>query len=164
MGTGSGALAIALLAHVPQCQATGVDIAADALQTAAHNAALHGVEGRFQTLLSDGFTNVEGKYDFIISNPPYIASADIPTLDKTVRDFDPLPALDGGTDGLDFYRLLASHSRQFLEPLGQIALEIGFGQKPQVTDLFDNAGFQLVKAADDLSGTCRALLFEIARA
>jgi len=160
MGTGSGALAIALLAQVPPLQAVGVDIAPEALRVAARNAQSNGVEARFQPLLSDWFDKVAGAYDFIISNPPYIVRSDIDKLDKTVRDFDPILALDGGNDGLDFYRLLASQSRPFLAPSGQIAVEIGFGQKTQVTSLFAKSGFHLVDEANDLSGICRALLFE----
>jgi len=160
MGTGSGALAIALLSQIPQLYATAVDIAAGALETAMNNARLHGVEDRFKPLLSDGFAEVRGKYDFIISNPPYIARSDIPHLDKRVRDFDPLIALDGGADGLDFYRLLASLSRQFLFPTGQIAVEIGQGQDEDVAALFEGQGFLLTSMADDLAGIHRALLFD----
>jgi len=160
MGTGSGALSVALLVHQPQSYATGVDIAAGALKMATYNAKLNGVGERFTPCLSDGFAQVTGKYDLIISNPPYIVRAEIAGLDRTVRDFDPLIALDGGEDGLDFYRQLALSSRQFLEDCGKIAVEIGQGQEDQVTILFAEQDFRLVDKKDDLSGTCRALLFE----
>jgi len=159
MGTGSGILSIALLAHIPQLHATGVDIVTGALTTARQNAHLNGVEERFQPLASDWFSQVKGKYDFIISNPPYIAHADIATLDRTVRDFDPLIALDGGVDGLDFYRQLARLSGDFLISDGKIAVEIGQGQKTQVIDFFSAQDFRLIATKDDLAGICRALLF-----
>jgi len=160
MGTGSGALAITLLVHVPQLIATAVDIASGALEVAARNARQNGVAARFQPLLSDGFAKVEGKYDFIISNPPYIARPQILELDKTVRDFDPVVALDGGEDGLDFYRQLALMSRDFLNPSGQICVEIGQGQEAQIKALFAAQGFCLIAQQDDLAGICRVLMFK----
>jgi len=160
MGTGSGALAISLANAVPQLLVTGVDIAPGAVEIAQKNAFLNGVEARFQPLLSNWFENVTGEYDFIISNPPYIASHEIATLEKKVRDFDPIIALDGGKDGLDFYRQLAQDSHQFLKPHGKIGVEIGQGQEAQVTALFSFHDFHLIGQGDDLAGIRRALLFE----
>lgn len=159
MGTGSGAIAITLLHTVPQLYVTAVDISAGALATAQQNAVQAGVEARFTPLTSDWFANVSGRFDLIVSNPPYIPHGDIAALDQSVRDFDPLRALDGGADGLDFYRLLAVQSRQFLKPQGKIAVEIGIRQKEDVTALFIAAGFTLAAAKADLGGIARALLF-----
>ncbi|AQS41002.1 MAG: Release factor glutamine methyltransferase [Candidatus Tokpelaia hoelldobleri] len=159
MGTGSGAIAIALLHTVPQLRVTAVDISAGALATARQNAASAGVEARFTTCESDWFASVTGRFDLIISNPPYIPHGDIAALDKSVRDFDPLRALDGGADGLDFYRLLAAQGRRFLNPQGKIAVEIGFRQKEDVTALFTTAGFTRAAARADLGGIEPALLF-----
>jgi len=161
MGTGSGAIAVTLLHMVPQLQMTAVDISVDALATARKNAVQARVETRFTPLTSDWFAKVSGRFDLIISNPPYIPHGDISALDKSVRDFDPLRALDGGADGLDFYRLLATQSRQFLNPKGKVAVEIGIGQKEDVITLFTTADFILDTVKTDLGGIERALLFTI---
>jgi len=159
MGTGSGALAIALLCQVPSLYATGVDIAQGALDAAVINAHLNRVEARFQPLKSNWFDKVAGKYDMIIANPPYIVRADIARLDRMVRDFDPIIALDGGEDGLDSYRQLALMSGHFLLPDGFVGVEIGQGQQSRVTELFVAQGLSLIENRQDLAGICRALLF-----
>lgn len=159
MGTGTGIIAITLLKHMPQATATAVDIAKDALKTATSNAALNGVHERFTPLLSNWFENIEGQFDLIISNPPYIPRAEIESLQKEVRDFDPLRALDGGEDGLNFYRALATHAGAFLNKGGFIAVEIGIKQKEDVIKLFAIEGFTHLQTRKDLGGLDRALLF-----
>lgn len=162
MGTGSGALALALLQEVPQLQAVGVDIAAEALATAQQNAVSAGLAGRFTTLKSDWFGAVTGRFDFIVSNPPYIPRADIEHLADEVRLYEPRRALDGGADGLDFYRALAVGAAAHLAPGGRLAAEAGFGQAAAIIALFQAAGFRHFSTKRDLAGIDRALLFAIA--
>src|SRR5204863_392239 len=129
-GTGSGCLAIALAAKFPKAQIFAVDISPDALTVAKQNTANHKLDERIQFFQGDGFTALPNKiqFDLIVSNPPYIAAAEIETLDPEVRDFDPRSALDGGADGLDFYRRLAIEARAFLKTAGKIMMEFGEGQ------------------------------------
>lgn len=159
MGTGSGIIAVTLLKHQPKATAFAVDISEDALNTATQNAALHDVQDRFTPLLSDWFDKVKGTFDLIISNPPYIPHSDLAYLQKEVRAFDPPRALDGGEDGLDFYRKLASQAGAFLNKNGFVAVEIGIGQKTDVTKLFAANSFHLHESRKDLGNIERALLF-----
>lgn len=160
MGTGSGAIAIALLAHVPQLHATGVDIAEGALVTAQANAVRAGVQTRFSICHSDWFTAVTGQYDLVISNPPYIPQAEVKKLDISVRNHDPLRALDGGIDGLDFYRALATGARPYLVAGGRLVVEIGINQKQDVEAIFACHNFQLMQTRTDLADIDRALMFK----
>ncbi len=159
LGTGTGAIALALLAATPQARAVGVDISEDALTTAARNARDLGLSERFSAVRSDWFEAISGRFDVIVSNPPYISSAEIGTLQKEVRNFDPLRALDGGADGLDAYRTIAAESARHLEADGLVAVEIGSSQKADVTDIFLDAGFLMKTALRDLAGNDRVLLF-----
>ena len=159
MGTGTGAIAIALLVNVHELKTTAVDISDDALKTALLNAQSAGVADRFSSLKSDCFFNLSGKFDMIISNPPYIPENQMTSLAIEVKEYDPLRALAGGQDGLDFYRKLAKESRPFLKPHGLIAVEIGKGQEEDVIALFSENGFELKKTRKDLNGVLRALLF-----
>ena len=159
MGTGTGAIAIALLANVDGLKATAVDISDDALKTASLNAENARVADRFSSLKSDWFSGFSGKFDMVISNPPYIPESEISTLATEVKKYDPLRALSGGKDGLQFYRKLAEESRPFLKPHGMIAVEIGKGQEKDVIALFSESGFELKKTRKDLNGILRALLF-----
>ncbi|CAM1630535.1 N-terminal domain [Bartonella apihabitans] len=159
MGTGTGAIAIALLANVDGLKATAVDISDNALETASLNAKNAGVADRFTPLNSDWFFSLSGKFDMIISNPPYIRESQICSLATEVKKYDPLRALSGGQDGLQFYRQLAKEGRQFLKPHGMIAVEIGKGQEKDVIALFSESGFELKKTRKDLNGILRALLF-----
>ena len=159
MGTGTGAIAIALLANVDGLKATAVDISDDALKTASLNAESARVADRFSSLKSDWFSGLSGEFDMIISNPPYIPESEISTLATEVKKYDPLRALSGGKDGLQFYRKLAEESRPFLKPHGMIAVEIGKGQEKDVIALFSENGFELKKTRKDLNGILRALLF-----
>jgi len=160
MGTGSGAIAIALLFQCLQLEGVGVDISQDALDMAVKNAQACGVLVRFTPLKSDWFKQVNGYYDVIVSNPPYIKTGDIDRLNKNVRDFDPCLALDGGEDGLEFYRQLSQESAHFLTKNGMVAVEIGQGQERQVEELFADKHYYLVEKKRDLSGIVRALLFQ----
>ncbi|MET3560110.1 release factor glutamine methyltransferase [Bartonella japonica] len=159
MGTGSGALAIAILKQIPQSYAIAVDISEDALKTATQNAENAEVANRFTPLLSNWFDAVTDQFDLIISNPPYIPEKDIKNLAKEVRLHDPLRALIGGKDGLDFYRKLAQEAANYLKAKSYIAVEIGYSQEKDVCDLFEKNGFQHLEMRKDLSGIPRALLF-----
>jgi release factor glutamine methyltransferase len=159
LGTGTGALALAIAAQIPQAIVTATDIAHGALATAAENAAALGLEKRFIPLLSDWFSAVHEKFHAIVSNPPYIPSDEIERLHPEVRLHDPRRALDGGTDGLDAYRTIAVGASAFLEEDGIVAVEIGEGQGPRVDRIFAEAGFCLRSSHRDLAGTERVLTF-----
>jgi release factor glutamine methyltransferase len=159
LGTGTGAIALALLSQIPEVSAVGTDISAEALAIAVENANLSGVGERFEGKVSNWFMEVEGRYDVILSNPPYIASSVIETLLPEVRLFDPQRALDGGADGLDAYRAIAAGSGAHLGENAYVAVEIGHDQKDQVSDIFAREGFELERAARDLGGHDRALIF-----
>ncbi|MER8828434.1 peptide chain release factor N(5)-glutamine methyltransferase [Mesorhizobium sp. M0938] len=160
LGTGTGAIALALLSAVPAARATGVDISQDALGTAMRNAEELGLASRFQVLKSDWFEKVFGRYHVIAANPPYISSIDIENLQDEVRGFDPRRALDGGADGLSSYRIIAAEAAGFLEAEGRIAVEIGHTQCKDVTDIFFEAGYMPAGVFRDLGGNDRVLIFE----
>lgn len=159
LGTGSGAIALAILHQVPQATAVGVDLTQEALDMAARNARTLDLSSRFEPLRSNWFSAVIGTFDLIVSNPPYIESAAIATLDPDVRDHDPPAALDGGTDGLNAYGMIAARAGAFLSPGGRLAVEIGQGQAPAVKRLFSAAGFEMTDLEPDLNGIERALMF-----
>ncbi len=159
LGTGTGAIALALISEVPAAFATATDILQGALDTAVANAVRHGLAARFSTLRSNWFEAVRGQFDLIVSNPPYIETAAIAGLDPEVRDHDPHAALDGGEDGLDAYRAIAKGAAFHLVPTGAVALEIGHLQKAAVVAIFAGCGYSLAGAACDLGGRDRALIF-----
>lgn len=161
LGTGTGILALTLLAELPGARAVGADIAPGALATASENAEALGLAGRFETRLSDWFEKIDGRYDAILSNPPYIEADIIETLAREVRDFDPRAALDGGADGLDAYRRIAIGAPAFLAPGGIVGVEIGHGQKDAAIALFDAAGLAPRAFGTDLAGHDRALIFAL---
>lgn len=159
LGTGSGAILLALLAERPDWTGVGVDVSADALALAADNAAMHGLSDRL-TLIEGHWTDgVTGTFDIVVSNPPYIPSGDIAGLDVDVRDHDPHLALDGGEDGLEPYRHLFPLLPDLIKPWGLFAFEFGIGQAEAVKALAD-AVPGLVKTAiiKDLSDKERVLI------
>ncbi|MFK4824886.1 peptide chain release factor N(5)-glutamine methyltransferase [Paenochrobactrum sp. BZR 588] len=160
MGTGTGIIAITLLHQCAKARCVAVDIAHDALSTARINAENAGVSSRFAAIHSDWFANVSGRYDMITSNPPYIPHHEIAALSREVKEYDPVAALDGGADGLDFYRALAQHGANHLYEDGVIAIEIGAGQLSDVELIFNHYDFKLACSNKDLGGHERALLFE----
>ncbi|RWE65159.1 peptide chain release factor N(5)-glutamine methyltransferase [Mesorhizobium sp.] len=163
LGTGTGAIALALLSAVPAAVATGVDISQGALATAMRNARKLGLADRFQVLKSDWFEKVFGRYHVIAANPPYIPSIDIENLQDEVRDFDPRQALDGGVDGLSSYRIIAADAAGFLEAEGRIAVEIGHTQRKEVTGIFSAAGYVPAGVFRDFGGNERVLIFELTK-
>jgi release factor glutamine methyltransferase len=161
LGTGTGAIAITLLAELPGARAVATDISPEALEIAAGNASRHGVADRLKLFQASWFDGLDVCFDLIISNPPYVSADEIETLGPEVKDWDPRRALDGGTDGLDCYRAIATGARNHLLPSGCVVLEIGQGQGGQVSEILANYGFELRAAHRDLAGHVRCLVFEI---
>ncbi len=156
VGTGSGCLAIALARQLPQAQVTSVDLSPTALDVARQNAERHGVIVELcQGSLLEPV--VGRKFDLIVSNPPYIPTADLATLQPEVRDFEPLLALDGGPDGLDCYRALVPTAAGQLTAHGWLVVEIGIGQGLVVQELFALAGFSAIFTAKDPAGIVRVV-------
>jgi release factor glutamine methyltransferase len=158
LGTGSGAILLAVLSERPAANGVGADISSEALAVARENAANLDLDGRAAFLRTEwaaGFA--DHSFDFVASNPPYIPSDDIPGLDPEVKDHDPILALDGGPDGLQAYRDLAPEIRRILRPGGTFAVEIGFDQGPQVKALFEAAGFDNVIVVKDLGDRHRVV-------
>ena len=162
IGTGSGALLLALLSELPNALGTGTDISAAALAVARGNAERHGLASRCIFVACDITAGVQGPFDLIVSNPPYVAHGDIATLAPEVRDYDPAVALDGGSDGLDGYRAIAADARRLLASGGRLIVELGAGQEGAVGALFTKAGLTVGKARADLAGIARALSVTIA--
>jgi len=181
-GTGTGCVAIALAVRCPTVRIVATDISAEALALARENAARNGVAHWIEFLQGDGFAALTERwgestrepkedepkdgspgdsprqFDLIISNPPYIPSAEIATLQPEVRDFDPRSALDGGADGLNFYRLLASQAAAFLKPDGKVMLEFGDGQAEAVAQTFEWEKWIVEAVKEDYSQRPRILI------
>jgi len=158
IGTGSGAILLALLSEWPEATGVGTDISAAALQTASNNAARLGLAPRAAFVACNYAAALSGSFDLIVSNPPYIRSAEIAGLAREVREHDPLAALDGGTDGLDAYRSLIPQAAGLLAPGGTLVVETGYGQSGPVAELMSAAG--LISAGPpkaDLAGIPRAV-------
>jgi release factor glutamine methyltransferase len=159
-GTGTGCIAIAFTAKCSTAKIVATDISAEALALAKENAARNNVAERIEFLQADGFAalRADSKFDLIISNPPYIPSAEIETLQPEVRDFDPRTALDGGADGLDFYQRLAAEAKPFLKPDGKIMLEFGDGQANSIKKIFEDEKWIVEAVKDDYSQRARILI------
>lgn len=155
IGTGSGAIICSLLDLLPNAEGVGVDISEGALKVATTNALDLGVNERFTAVISDLFTNLEiikndSLFDLIVSNPPYIPKKVLKTLAKDVQK-EPQGALDGGEDGLDFYKKITKEAKRYLKPSGILAFEIGFDQGSAVKELCEKVGFEVVVIAKDYS-------------
>ena len=179
-GTGSGCIAIALAAKCPDAQIAALDVSAAALALAKENAAKNRVSGRIEFYHGDGFgalpvvAQASGRrgstehtggtpvplFDLIISNLPYIPSAEIETLQPEVRDFDPRAALDGGADGLDFYRMFARQAKPFLKPDGKIMLEFGDGQADAIKEILAGENWIVEAVQEDYSQRARILIIK----
>lgn len=157
LGTGSGAILAALLTELPQARGVGVDRAVGAAAAARDNLHRLGLAGRSIILAGDWAEALAGPFDLVVSNPPYIPSADIAALDIEVRAHDPLAALDGGADGLDAYAAIARALPSLLVPGGVCVLELGIGQEEDVARLLRVAGLVPAPARHDLGGIPRAL-------
>lgn len=153
--TGSGCILISLLKIMRGVRGVGVDISEEALEVARRNAQKHDMEAVF--IQSDLFENVEGTYDVIVSNPPYIKTEEIEKLEEEVKLHDPMLALDGKEDGLYFYRKIIKESRKYLKRNGKLYFEIGNTQGEEVKTLMEEEGFTNVKIKKDLAGLDRVV-------
>lgn len=153
IGTGSGAIIVSLLDYLPNAKGVGVDISVDALIVAKENSEKIGVTGRIGFVRSDVFSKLplEKKFDIIVSNPPYIPAGDIAGLDKDVQQ-EPRGALDGGADGLEFYRRITAEAMEHIAEEGVLAFEIGIGQAAAVQQLCLDAGFVKTAVRKDYAG------------
>ncbi len=158
LGTGSGAVAIALLTELPSARAVATDISVEALQIARENATAHGVANRIRFEQADFAEGPEGAFDIVVSNPPYIRTAAIADLPVEVREHDPHAALDGGADGLDAYRAILSRHGSLVAPGGFLALEVGYDQGESVASLCRRAGLLEVVVRRDLAGHGRVVI------
>ena len=158
--TGSGCIAIALAAKCLNAIIIATDISAEALALAGENAARNNVAERIEFRLGDGFAALANgaQFDLIVSNPPYIPSAEIATLDPEVRNFDPHAALDGGADGLEFYRLIASQAAAFQKPGGKIKVEFGDGHAEAIRKIFEMEKWIVEAVKEDYSQRARILV------
>jgi len=158
LGTGSGALLLALLSELPMGHGVGTDLSLEATRAAHRNAIALGLAGRASFAVGDYGAALAGGFDLVVSNPPYVARGDIATLAPEVRMFDPTLALDGGPDGFDGYRAVAAMARKLLKPAGILVLELGIGQLAQVEDILAAAGLSPIgEPRHDLLGIARAL-------
>jgi release factor glutamine methyltransferase len=178
-GTGSGCLSIAIAVKCPSAQICAVDVSSEALAVARENAARHNVADRIQFLQGDGFaalTEAAGRgallgiqgdaantFDLIISNPPYIPTAEIATLQPEVRDYDPHVALDGGPDGLNYFLRLAAEGVGWLKPDGKLMLEFGDGQAESVRQIFEAQKWIVEAVKGDYSQHPRCLIASVKR-
>jgi release factor glutamine methyltransferase len=158
-GTGSGCLLLSFLKERPNVTGVGLDISADALGVAQQNAAQLGLSSRVRFLRGNWGACLSGRFDIIISNPPYIPRLDIVDLEPEVFDFEPLVALDGGEDGLATYRQLMPEIQRLLSPEGIGVVEIGTGQKDAVSRILKESGLVMLEVRADLAGIDRCIIF-----
>ena len=157
LGTGSGAIAITILAERPEVTCVATDISQYALNTARTNSKRHGVQSRLKLLYSNWFDKISGSFDIIVSNPPYISSKEYAQLSAEVLKYDPKISLTLGGDGLEAYREILSQALEKLSKNGHIFLEIGYTQANAVGHLFKEAGFQQIKVHKDLGSRDRVI-------
>jgi release factor glutamine methyltransferase len=157
LGTGSGAIMLALLSELPNAFAIGTDRDPAALAVARGNATWLGFDARAAFVVCDFGQALAGGLDLLVTNPPYVGSGDIAGLDPDVRDYDPHVALDGGPDGLAAYRAIAADARALLKPNAHVVAEIGAGQSDAVVSLFAAAGLDRIAVVPDLAGIPRAV-------
>ena len=157
LGVGSGCILVTLLAERVEATGVGVDLSEAACLQASANAVLHRVQGRAEILQSDWFSNVEGRFDLIVSNPPYIAAEEMPGLLEEVRRHEPEMALTDGGDGLGAYRAIAAHVAEHLTPGGRLLVEIGPTQAAAVSAILAQAGLADIRVVQDLDGRDRVV-------
>jgi release factor glutamine methyltransferase len=165
LGTGSGCIIESILAEKPQARGVAVDISAAALQTARLNAENLQLTTRLDFVNADWFApdfcaEIGKKFDMIVSNPPYIPTADIATLAAEVKNYDPAAALDGGADGYDSYRRISELAPELLQNGGYILLEAGIGQAEKIADIFCNHKLKLINIVPDLNGISRCIILQ----
>jgi release factor glutamine methyltransferase len=157
LGVGSGALLCALLSEFPAARGIGVDVSEGAANVARANVEALGLTNRAEIRLGDWGAGLDGPFDLIAANPPYVRSGEIADLPREVRDHDPRLALDGGKDGLDAYRALLPQIAQLLAPEGRFFLEVGAGQAEAVMTIAAAAGLAELATFDDLAGVARVV-------
>jgi release factor glutamine methyltransferase len=158
LGTGSGAIAVTLLAERTEAEGLATDISPAALEVAAENAARHGVDGRLRLQRADWWAGVEGRFDLVVSNPPYVSEAEYATLDPEITLWEPRGALTPGGDGLAAYRAILAGVGAHLVPGGRCLVEIGAGQGAAVAALFREAGLDMVTVHPDIDGRPRVVV------
>ncbi len=158
MCTGSGCIAISLAKNINNAQIIATDISNNALNVANKNAINHNVENKIKFINSDMFNNIEEKFDIIVSNPPYIETVTINKLEIEVQN-EPHLALDGGIDGLKFYKIIANNAFKYLNENGYLILEIGYNQQESVTQLLQDTGkYKNIETIKDLGGNYRVVI------
>jgi release factor glutamine methyltransferase len=157
LGTGTGCIPISILSHHQNATAIAADISDAALQVAATNTENHGLNHRLILKNSDWFKNINGKFDLITANPPYIDSEEIPNLSPEVKNHDPILALDGGKNGLDPYKIIFSSIKNFLKPQGRALFEIGYDQCGHILRLAENYRIRIDAIHPDLAGIPRVV-------
>lgn len=164
LGTGSGCIAISCLKECPRCDAVGIDISEQALDIAQRNAVSNKVNKRFSVQKCDILSEIPaGKFDVLVSNPPYIENDVIPTLERDVKDYEPYKALNGGSDGLDFYRRISKIGTGILNQKYLIAFEVGYNQSEAVSEILKNDGYENITVISDLSGVNRVVTAQSSR-
>ena len=160
IGTGSGAITVSLAKYLVNAKITSVDISDIALEIGEKNAQSNDVDDRITFIKSDLFTNIDKdmKFDIIVSNPPYIKREVIETLDKQVKDFEPYNALEGGIDGLDFYRAITTQGKNYLNKGGILAYEVGHDQSEDVSKLMEKDGYTNIYTRKDLQQIDRVVI------
>ncbi|WP_018591939.1 peptide chain release factor N(5)-glutamine methyltransferase [Terrisporobacter glycolicus] len=160
IGTGSGAITVSLAKYLDNAKITSVDISDIALEIGKKNAESNNVNDRITFIKSDLFTNIDNdmRFDIIVSNPPYIKREVIETLDKQVKDFEPYNALEGGIDGLDFYRSITRQSKKYLNKDGILAYEVGHDQSEEVSKLMESDGYTNIYTIKDLQQIDRVVI------
>jgi release factor glutamine methyltransferase len=158
LGTGSGAILVTLLSELPAASGVGVDLSTAAIDIARRNGERHGVTGRVDWLCGDYTEVPRERFDILVANPPYVATAEISGLALEVRAHDPHLALDGGSDGLDAYRTIAARLPQLIHPGGLVALELGVGQADSVAQLTSRHGLDSISVDPDIAGIPRVLV------
>ena len=161
IGTGSGAITVSLAKYIKNSKITSLDISDIPLEVGKINAVNNGVDNRIEFLKSDVFTaikNTEKKFDIIVSNPPYIPKKDIETLHTQVKDYEPYNALEGGEDGLDFYRQITEESIKYLKQGGILAYEVGHDQSEDVSKIMKHHGYDKIYTKKDIQGIDRVVI------
>lgn len=157
LGTGTGCIIITLLKEWPDAKGVAIDISPDALEIARINAQTHGVADRLQLIQGDWANGINEKFDLVVSNPPYIRTADIENLQKEVRNHDPILALDGGFDGLDPYKKIFFSLNRLLTPCGKALFEIGAGQADDIARLSGESRIRVEYTHPDYAGIPRVV-------
>lgn len=157
LGTGSGCVLVTLLAERGEARGMGVDLSEDACLQASANAVHHGVAARADIKQSNWFQTVEGRFDLIVANPPYLAASEMADVAPEVRDHEPTMALTDGLDGLSAYRIIAAQAHGYLSAQGRVLVEIGWQQGDAVCDIFRAAGWAFVAVAEDMDGRPRVV-------